>query len=137
MVVTRRITFRLYPSIAMAATLHYHRRLHKELYNACVYHRKTEYQKFGKSVTYFDQQNCLPAFKKFWDAYKDINSQALQATVKRVDYAFQRFFSRLSSYPRFKSIHHYSGWTYPAKSGWSVHTTGINGYLELAKIGSI
>lgn len=91
MMVTHKITFRLYPSIAIAATLHYHRRLHKELYNACVYHRKAEYQKFGKFVTYFDQQNCLPAFKKFWDAYKDINSQAFQATVKRVDYAFQRF----------------------------------------------
>ncbi len=137
MIVIRRATFELYPSKAVVATLHYHRRLHKELYNACVYHRKTEYQRFGKSVTYFDQQNCLPAFKECLDAYKDINSQALQATVKRVDCAFVRFFNGLSKYPRFKSIHHYRGWTYPATSGWVAHTTGINGYLELAKIGSI
>ena len=32
---------------------------------------------------------------------------------------------------------HYSGWTYPSKTGWKAHTTGDNGYLELSKIGSI
>ncbi len=61
----------------------------------------------------------------------------LQATLKRVDYAFQRWFKGLGKRPRYKSIRHYSGWTYPSKTGWKVHTTGDNGYLELAKIGSI
>lgn len=34
----------------------------------------------------------------------------MQATLKRVDYAFQRFFKGLGAYPKFKSIRHYSGW---------------------------
>ncbi|OBQ33722.1 MAG: transposase, partial [Anabaena sp. MDT14b] len=38
---------------------------------------------------------------------------------------------------RFKSIRHYSGWTYPSFTGWKVHSTGDNGYLELSKIGQI
>ncbi|MHC5721916.1 MAG: RNA-guided endonuclease InsQ/TnpB family protein, partial [Nostoc sp.] len=43
----------------------------------------------------------------------------------------------LAKYPRFKSIRHYSGWSYPSFTGWKVHSIGDNGYLELAKIGQI
>jgi putative transposase len=68
---------------------------------------------------------------------KQINSQSLQATLKRVDVAFSRFFTGLSGYPKYKSIRHYSGWTYPSFTGWKVHSTGDNGYLELSKIGQI
>jgi putative transposase len=133
----RRATFRLYPSEKVNAELHYHRKLHKDLYNAAVSNRITSYKKFGKSVSYFEQQNCLPDFKEVWYEYKVCNSQTLQATLKRVDYAFQRFFKGLGKYPKFKSIRHYSGWTYPSFTGWKVHSTGDNGYLELAKIGQI
>ena len=133
----RRATFRLYPNEQVNEMLHYHRKLHKDLYNAAVSNRITSYKKFGKSVSYFEQQNCLPDFKEVWTEYKVINSQALQATLKRVDFAFQRFFKGLALYPKFKSIRHYSGWTYPSFTGWKVHSTGDNGYLELAKIGQI
>ena len=133
----RRATFRLYPNKQVSEMLHYHRQLHKDLYNAAVSNRITSYKKFGKSVSYFEQQNCLPDFKEVWIEYKEINSQALQATLKRVDFAFQRFFKGLGKYPRFKSIRHYSGWTYPSFTGWKVHSTGDNGYLELSKIGQI
>lgn len=133
----RRATFRLYPTEKVNAELHYHRKLHKDLYNAAVSNRITSYKKFGKSVSYFEQQNCLPDFKEVWTEYKAINSQALQATLKRVDFAFQRFFKGLGKYPKFKSIRHYSGWSYPSFTGWKAHSTGDNGYLELAKIGQI
>jgi putative transposase len=111
--------------------------LHKDLYNAAVYNRFTQYQKFGHRVDYYEQQNCLPAFKAIWKEYKEVGSQALQATLKRVDYAFERWFKGLSKRPRYKSIRHYSGWTYPGKAGWDAHTIGDNGCLELSKIGSI
>ena len=135
--ITRRCTFRLYPSKVQAQKLSYWRRLHKDLYNAALYNRKTQYQRFGKSVTYYHQQNSLPEFKTLWTEYKELGSQALQATLKRVDIAYERFFKGLAKYPRFKSIRHYSGWTYPATSGWKVHTTGDNGYLELPNLGQI
>lgn len=38
---------------------------------------------------------------------------------------------------QFKSIRHYSAWTYPAKTGYSVESNGENGYLNLSKIGHI
>ena len=134
---TRRVTFRLYPNKKQEQTMRYHRKLHKELYNSAVSNRFTQYQKFGRQVDYFEQQNSLPAFKEVWTEYKECNCMTLQATLKRVDYAFQRWFKGLGKRPKFKSIRHYSGWTYPSKTGWKAHTTGDNGYLELAKIGSI
>jgi putative transposase len=107
------------------------------LYNAAVNNRFTQYQKFNHSVGYMEQQNCLPAFKEVWIEYKDINSQVLQATLKRVDFAFERWKKGLGKRPKFKSIRHYSGWTYPAKTGYSIESDGENGYLNLSKIGRI
>jgi putative transposase len=134
----RRVTFRLYPSKAQAAKLFEWRRMHKDLYNAALSNRIVQYKKFGHSVDYFEQQNSLPAFKEVWTEYKDLGSQALQATLKRVDFAFQGFFTGLGGYPKFKSIRHYAGWTYPAKSGWSVDTDwGKNGYLNLSNLGRL
>ncbi len=137
MSITHSVTFRLYPSAFQNQKLHYWRRLHKDLYNACVSHRRTQYKRFGKSVNYFEQQNCLPEFKKCWVEYKELGSHALQATVKRVDYGFQRFFKLRSGYPKFKPSRRYKGWTYPCKSGWKACTSGKNGYLKLTNLGKI
>lgn len=110
--------------------------MHKDLYNAALANRKTQYQHFNHSVDYSEQQNSLPAFKEVWPEYKRLNSMSLQATLKRVDYAFQRFFNGLSKYPRFKSVHKYSGWTYPdARQGFKVKAIGDNGYLALTDLG--
>lgn len=109
--------------------------MHKLLYNAALCNRKTQYQKFGHKVDYFEQQNCLPAFKEVWTEYKALGAHALQATLKRVDVAFQRFFKGLGGYPKFKSMRHYSGWTYPDAAGWKVETDGSNGYLNLSNLG--
>ena len=126
----------MYPSVAQTAKLFEARRLHAYLYNACVEHRKTSYQRFGKSISYLDQQAALVPFKVDWEEYKALNHGSLQATVKRVDFAFQRFFKGLSAYPKFQSIRKYSGWTYPdARQGFKVHSTGVNGYLELRDLG--
>ena len=101
MSVTRRITFSLYPNRIQSRQLHEWRRLHCLLYNAALANRKTQYQRFNHSVDYFEQQNCLPEFKEVWPEFKKLGSHALQSTLKRVDFAFQRFFTGLSKYPKF------------------------------------
>jgi Transposase and inactivated derivatives len=137
MVTTRRITYKLYPSRQQSAQLHYWRKLHASLYNAAVYNRKTQYQKFRHSVNYLEQQNCLPDFKEVWTEYKPLGSHALQATLKRVDFAFSRFFKGLGGYPKFKASRRYSGWTYPCKSGWKAESNGKNGHLSITNLGKI
>lgn len=131
----RRATFSLYPTPAQEQKLRWARAMHKELYNSALSHRKTQYQKFGKSVDYYQQQASLPEFKKAWPEYRELNAGSLQATLKRLDFAYQRFFQGLGKYPRFKSIRHYSAWTYPdSRQGFKAHTTGVNGYLELTDL---
>lgn len=135
--ITRRVTYRLYPNRQQSETLHYWRRLHASLYNAAVYNRKTQYQRFAHSVNYLEQQNCLPAFKEVWPEYKKLGSHALQATLKRVDFAFTRFLKGLGGYPKFKASRHYSGWTYPCGAGWKAITDGGNGYLDISNLGRV
>lgn len=72
-----------------------------------------------------------------WYEYKQLGSHALQATLKRVNMAYQRFFKGINGYPKFKSIRHYSGWTYPCIAGWKTLTDGKNGYLELSNLGKL
>jgi putative transposase len=137
MITTRRTTYKLYPNCQREKTLHYWRRPHASLYNAAVYNRKTQYQKFGHSVNYLEQQNCLPDFKEVLTEYKPLGSHALQATLKRVDFAFVRFFKGLGGYPKFKASRRYSGWTYPCQAGWKAQSDGKNGHLNITNLGKI
>ena len=109
--------------------------MHCLLYNGAIADRRDMYKRWGISVDYYGQQNCLPAFKKDWPEYKLLGSQALQATVKRVDFAYQRFFKGLGGYPKFKASRRYAGWTYPNKQSWRAHTDGKHGRLELRDLG--
>lgn len=131
----RRYTFRLYPNRTQERKLFEARRLHQYLYNACIAHRRFEWKKNQKTVDYYQQQNCLPAFKKEWVEFAYLHSQALQSTAKRVDLAYNSFFQGLRSLPKFKSIKNYSGWTYSSKSGWKANTNGKHGSITLNDLG--
>ncbi len=131
----RRYTFRLYPNKTQERKLFAARRLHCYLYNACIAHRRFEWKKNQKAVDYFEQQNCLPAFKTEWVEFARMHSQTLQSTVKRVDLAYNSFFRGLRGLPKFKSIRNYSGWTYSSKSGWKAETNGKHGTVTLNDLG--
>ena len=131
----RRYTFRLYPKPHQEAKLNQARRLHCYLYNACIAHRRYEWKANHQSISYLQQQNCLPDFKKEWVEFAYLHSQTLQNTAKRVDLAYGAFFQKLRKRPKFKSIRKYSGWTYPAKSGWKVDSNGKHGTVTLNDLG--
>ena len=46
-----------------------------------------------------------------------------------------RFLEDLRGLPKFKGIRNYSGWTYPAKSGWKVNSDGKHGTVTLNDLG--
>jgi len=135
--ITRRLTYKLYPTRQQEDKLHYWRRLHASIYNAAVANRKTQWKHYKHSVSYYEQQNSLPEFKKVWHEYVELGSHALQATLKRVDLAFNRFFRKLGGFPKFKASRRYAGWSYPDVSGWKALTDGRNGHLELSNLGKI
>ncbi len=79
------------------------------LYNKGLEQRKSLYEKKGKSITYFDQNNQLVHLKgeEATSWLKEIHSQVLQQALKNLDTAFQNFFQNIKSgrkpgFPRFK-----------------------------------
>lgn len=110
--------FRLYPTKAQASTLSDHLRLHRELYNAALQERRDAYRKCGKSVTAYDQITSLPEVKQGRPEFKALNAQSLQATLRRLDQAFQGFFRRVkrgekAGYPRFQGRNRFDSFQYP------------------------
>lgn len=137
MLATRSTTFRIYPNQAQTTKLFEWRRLHCWLYNQALSDRQIAYKRDKKSVSYYAQQRAVKVIRQVLPEFKELGSHALQATIKRVNFAYQRFFHGLGKYPRFKSLRHYSGWTYPCTSGWKTHTAGVNGYLDISNLGKI
>ena len=75
------MTFKLYPNDAQLARLDGWVRLHAELYNAALQERIEAYRKAGVSISYYDQQNTLPAIKTFRPELVELGSHALQETL--------------------------------------------------------
>lgn len=128
----RKVTFKLYPTASQRKRLDDWARLHAELYNAALQERIEAYRKAGISISYYDQQNTLPAIKQFRPELVELGSHALQETLRRLDRAFQAFFRRVKAgqapgFPRFKSSARFSGFTYPDPAGWSLLQQGPRG----------
>jgi len=81
----RKVTYKLYPSSAVAERLTAWTRLHCELYNAALQERIDAHRKAGKSISYFDQQNVLPEIKAARPEYVELGSHALQQTLRKLD----------------------------------------------------
>jgi putative transposase len=136
----------LYPTRNQNDLLHESRRLHQRLYNAVLHHRRLNYEILGKTVGYVEQAKLLTQLRTVRSDYADLNAQSSHVTVKRVDLAFQHFFRRLraktrpAGFPRFKSLHRYTGWGYTTHgNGWRLLTndTMTNGRIQLSGIGVI
>lgn len=128
----RKVTFKLYPNAAQSERLDTWVRLHCALYNAALEERIDAYRKAGKSISYYDQQNTLPAIKATCPEYVELGSHALQQTLRKLDLAFQAFFRRVQAgqtpgFPRFKASKRFSGFSYPDPAGWKLLQTGQRG----------
>jgi putative transposase len=106
------------------------------LYNRGLEQRKTAYEKEGKSVKHYDQNNELVSLKKQertqW--LKEIHSQVLQQALQNLERAFQNFFQNVKlgkkpGFPRFKCKGVRDSFRYPQ----GVKVEGDNVYLP--KIG--
>ena len=106
------------------------------LYNSALEHRIRAY-KGGKPVSYKEQADELPAIKEQFSQFKQIHSQVLQDTLKRLDKAFQNFFRRIKrkekpGFPRFRSARFFNSMTYP-QSGFAL----LGNRIQLSKIGDV
>lgn len=139
---SRSYKYRLYPTHAQEAALVETLARCRELYNAALQERRDAYRMAAVSLNYYDQANQLPAVKEARPEYRDIHSQVLQNSLRRVDKAFQAFFRRVKAgaapgYPRFQGRHRYNSLTYPqyANGARLEYAGGRFGQLALSKLG--
>lgn len=111
--------YRCYPTRqqeqAMVAMLETHRRL----YNAALAERKDAYEQEKRSVSYGQQSGHLKGERTTNPYLAKTNFSSCQATLRRLDKAFQAFFRRVKAgdkpgYPRFKGRNRFDTVEFPA-----------------------
>ena len=65
--------------------------------------KEKAYEEDKKTLTYYDNAKALTQLKKELVWLKEVNSQSLQATLKDLSLAYDRFFKKISKFPKFKS----------------------------------
>src|SRR5690242_4345598 len=133
----RTYKYRLYPTKQQEEKLAWTLDRTRELYNAALQERREIYKYTKTGTTYNAQANQLPEIKEIREEYKEIHSQVLQDTLRRVDKAMKAFFRRVKSgevpgFPRFQGKNRYDSFTYP-QAGFAIEGRK----LVLSKIGAV
>ena len=116
----RAFKFRLYPTANQARELGIMVETHRRLYNAALEQRKLAYETRGLSLNYYAQSNQLKELRASDPYQARTNFSSEQATLRRLDKAYQNFFrrcqqgSKAPGFPRFKGREHYDSVTFPA-----------------------
>jgi len=134
--------YRLYPTRRQRDTLQFTLDRNRELYNAGLEERREAWRMSRVSISYEMQSAQLPEIKEIRPEYKEIYSQILQDTLKRVHRAFKNFFRRVkkgekAGYPRFQGYDRYDSFCYPQIEKLKGNPTVRieNGKVVLPKIG--
>ena len=144
--VHRRVTYKFYPSATQADEMARVCELHRALYNAALQERQDAWRLSETSIGFAAQCKSVTEIRLDDPAYRAVNAQSLQVTLKRVDYAFANFFRRVKEgaeepgYPRFKSRDRFSGWGYKPHGDGFKFEPGANwkhGKLRLSGIGTM
>lgn len=73
------------------------------------------YRETGKSMNYRAMSIRLPLLKQTLEWLKDADSQVLQHSIQHLAHAFERYFTKVGRYPRFKSKHGRQSIQYPQR----------------------
>jgi putative transposase len=92
---------------------------HRRLYNDALAERKQMWEEAQRSVSYGDQSAQLKAARKTNAFLAATNFSSCQATLRRLDKAFQSFFRRVKTgetpgYPRFKGRNRFATVEFPS-----------------------
>jgi putative transposase len=114
----RAYKFRLEPNVNQARELEITLEAHRRLYNTCLEQRKLTYETEKRSISYFSQSAWFTQERITNPRVSRLNVSSGEATIRRLDRAFQSFFRRVKAgqkpgYPRFKGSDRFDSWTYP------------------------
>jgi putative transposase len=105
--VRKAFKYKLYPTRQQTAAMSAMLETNRRLYNDALAERKHTWEQEQRSVSYAEQSGQLRALRKTNSFLATANFSSCQATLRRLDKAFQAFFRRVKAgvtagYPRFK-----------------------------------
>ena len=129
--------YRLRPTAHQRTLLEQNLEICRWVYNETLAVRKNTWEQEQKSLSLYDTNKLLTAWKQSKPELAQVHSQVLQNAQARVDLAFQAFFRRVKAgdkpgAPRFKGHGRYDSFTFK-QSGFRLSEPG----LLLSKIGLV
>ncbi len=121
MLINKAYSFRLYPAESQKELFAQHFGSCRFTYNHFLRERINFYAenkgKKKQGLTYCDTSKMLTKLKKDseFSWLKDINSQSLQQSLRRLDVAYNNFFNKRMQFPKFKSKHHKQSFHVPQR----------------------
>lgn len=115
----RAFKYRLYPTPNQVRELEIALNTHRHVYNAALLNRKMAWEIERRSLSYEDQSRWYTGRRKENPWCAKTNFSSAQATLRRLDHAFQMFFRRVKTgqkpgYPRFKGRDRFNSIIFPA-----------------------
>jgi putative transposase len=117
--VRKAFKYRLYPTVTQEQAMAEMLDTHRHLYNRALAERKTAWEESGESVSYGQQSAHLKDERITNPFLARTNFSSCQATLRRLDRAFQAFFRRVKAgekpgYPRFKGRNRFDTVEFPS-----------------------
>jgi len=136
MKVNKTFKYRLYPTKEQEVLLDRHFGARRFIFNHFLDKSKTAYLESKKSLSYYDNAKSLTEMKhdEGFEWMKEINSQSLQASLRDLDAAYSRFFSKQGKFPRFKSRHDRQSFRVPQNVYYSEGKLDIPKFKEPIKV---
>lgn len=102
--------FRIYPNKVQRYLIHCTFGCCRFVWNYYLVQRRTAYEQVGNTLNYHDCSKDMAVLKKTLTWLNEVDSTALQSSLRDLDIAYQNFFRRVKQgdkpgYPRFKSKH--------------------------------
>lgn len=94
--------YRLKPTLIQKELLNKHFGCVRKVYNMALDFKIKSYQE-GKNISCYEIKKLLPVWKQELVYLKEVNSLSLQQAVLNLGKAFDKFYKKLSRFPRFKS----------------------------------
>ena len=97
--------YRIYPNREQQELINKHIGCCRYVYNLCLEKKINAYKTSKKTISSFELMKILPSLKKEQETsfLKEVNSLSLQASIRNLDSAYQRFFKEKKGFPKFKS----------------------------------
>ena len=129
--------FRIYPNHAQQELINRTLGCCRFVFNHFLAIRRDEWTANHKSVTYNQTSALLTDLKRYeeYSWLKEVDSMALQESLKNLDRAYQNFFKHQAKYPRFKSKHNHSQSYRTRNQSKGVRIVGNR--IKLPKIGAV